>query len=145
MDLFSNSDWRLIFSDVENEEQLESFLQLDCGQCLVAYNTVTNMPFGFVYVYMEDEKDQKVSLHGGGWLSGNAFLNYRAYLLLIEALLQQGFKVRTACEPDNMKAIRFNRSVGFVNHYTSKNYRYFWVSEKRLHASAIYKWILKRG
>lgn len=145
MDLFSNSDWLLIFSDVENEEQLEAFLQLDCGQCLVAYNTVTNTPFGFVYVYMEDEKDQKVSLHGGGWLSDNAFLNYRAYLLLIEALLQQGFKVRTACEPDNMKAIRFNRSIGFVNHYTSKNYRYFWISEKRLYASAVYRWLMKRG
>ena len=144
MDLFSNSDWRLIFSDVENEEQLEEFLQLDCGQCLVAYNSATNAPFGFIYVYMEDEIEHKVSLHGGGWVSNNAFLNYRAYMLLIEALLQQGFKVRTACEPDNMKANRFNRSIGFVNHYTSPNYRYFWISEKRLHDSVVYRWLMKR-
>jgi hypothetical protein len=144
MDLFSNSDWRLIFSDVENEEQLEEFLQLDCGRCLVAYNTATDAPFGFIYVYMEDEREKKVSLHGGGWLPNNVFLNYRAYILLIENLLQYGYKVRTACRPENVKAIRFNRSIGFVNHYTTKNYRYFWISEKRLHGSSIYQHLMKR-
>lgn len=143
--LFSDSDWRFIFPDVEDDAQLEAFLQLDCGRCLVAYNSATSVPFGFIYVYMEDVKERKVSLHGGGWKSNNAFLNYRAYMLLIEALLQQGFKVRTACEPDNMKAIRFNRSIGFVNHYTSPNYRYFWISEKRLHDSVVYRWLMKRG
>ena len=145
MDLFSNSDWRLIFPDVEDDAQLEAFLQLGCGQCLVAYNSATNAPFGFIYVYMEDEIEHIVSLHGGGWMPSNTIFNYRAYMLLIEALLQQGLKVRTACEPDNMKAIRFNRSIGFVNHYTSKNYRYFWISEKRLYASAVYRWLMKRG
>ena len=145
MDFFSDSDWRHIFPDVGDEEQLEAFLKMDCGRCFVAYNTATNAPFGFIYVYTEDEKEKKVSLHGGGWLPNNAFLNYRAYMMLIEALLQQGFKVRTACEPDNMKAIRFNRSVGFVNHYTSKNYCYFWISEKRLRLSAIYKRLMKRN
>lgn len=141
---FSDSDWRLIFPDVENEEQLEAFLQMDCGRCMVAYNTATDEPFGFVYVYMEDEKERKVSLHGGGWQPNNAFLNHRAYMLLIEALLQQRFKVRTACELDNVKAVRFNRSVGFVNHYTSVNYRYFWISEKRLCKSAIFQYLMKR-
>lgn len=145
MDFFKEADWLNIFSDVTSAEELEDFMNMDCGQCFVAYNSVSNTPFGFIYVYVEDEQTKKVSIHGGGWLSSNAFLNYRAYMLLIEALLQQGFKVRTACEPDNMKSIRFNRSVGFVNHYTSKNYRYFWVSKKRLYASAIYKWIMKRG
>ena len=144
IDFFKEADWLSIFPDVTSTEELENFMNMDCGQCLVAYNPVSNTPFGFIYVYLEDEKERKVSLHGGGWLSNNAFLNYRAYILLIEALLQQGFKVRTACEPDNIKAIQFNRSIGFVNHYTSKNYRYFWISEKRLYASAVYKWIMKR-
>ena len=141
---FNVSDWRLIFPDVESDEQLEEFLQMDCGLCLVAYNAVTHEPFGFIYVYMEDEREKKVSLHGGVWLPNNVFLNYRAYMLLIETLLQQGFKARTACELENVKAIRFNRSVGFVNHYTSKNYRYFWISEKRLHDSSIYQHLMKR-
>ena len=144
MDLFSNSDWRLVFPDVEDDAQLEAFLQMDCGRCLVAYNTATLSPFGFLYVYMEDEKEHKVSLHGGGWIPSNAILNYRAYALLIDALLQQGYKVRTACKPDNEKAIRFNRSIGFVNHYTSHNYRYFWISERRLHDSVVYRWLMKK-
>lgn len=142
--LFSDTDWRLIFPDVENEEQLEKFMQMDCGRCLVAYNKGTSMPFAFIYVYMEDERERKVSLHGGGWQPNNAFLNYRAYIVLIESLLQQDFKVRTACELDNVKAARFNRSIGFVNHYTSSNYRYFWISEKRLCNSAIFQYLMKR-
>ena len=118
-------------------------MNMDCGQCFVAYNPVTNAPFGFVYVYVEDEQTMKVSIHGGGWLSNHAMLNYRAYILLIEALLQQGFKVRTACQIDNMKAFRFNKGIGFVNHYTSKNYRYLWISEKRLQSSLVYRYLMK--
>lgn len=57
--LFSDSDWRLIFPDVEDDAQLEAFLQLDCGRCLVAYNSATSVPFGFIYVYMEDVKERK--------------------------------------------------------------------------------------
>ncbi len=143
MDMFKESDWLSIFSDVTSIEQFEDFMSMDCGQCFIAYNPASNTPFGFIYVYIEDERQKKVSLHGGGWLPNNAFLNYHAYLILINSLLQQGFKVRTACDPDNIKAIRFNRSVGFVNHYTSKNYRYYWISGKRLKSSDIYKRMIK--
>lgn len=142
MDFFKEADWLSIFSDVTSAEELEGFMNMDCGQCFVAYNLASGTPFGFVYVYVEDEQTKKVSIHGGGWLPNHAILNYRAYILLIEALLQHGFKVRTACQLDNVKAFRFNKGIGFVNHYTSKNYRYLWISEKRLHSSAIYKRLL---
>lgn len=144
MDFFKETDWLRIFSDVTNVEDLEDFMNMDCGQCFVAYNPISNAPFGFVYVYVEDEQTKKVSIHGGGWLPNHALLNYRAYIMLIKTMLQQGFKVRTACKPDNLKAIRFNRGIGFVNHYTSKNYRYFWISEKRLLASPVYQWLMKK-
>ena len=143
MDFFEKADWLSIFSDVTSAEELEDFMNMDCGQCFIAYNPVSDTPFGFIYVYLEDEQTKKVSLHGGGWLWGYALLNYRAYIMLIDWLLQQGFKVRTACQLDNMKAFRFNKSIGFVNHYTSKNYRYLWISEKRLHSSSIFQRINK--
>lgn len=143
MDSFKEADWLSIFSDVTSAEDLEDFMNMDCGQCYVAYNPASNVPFGFVYVYVEDEQSRKISIHGGGWLPNHALLNYRAYIMLIEAMLQKGFKVRTACKPDNLKVIRFNRGIGFVNHYTSKNYRYFWISEKRLLASSVYQWLMK--
>ena len=143
MDFFKEADWLSIFSDVTSAEDLEDFMIMDCGQCYVAYNLASDTPFGFIYVYVEDERTKKVSIHGGGWLPNNAMLNYRAYILMIEALLQHGFKVRTACKLDNEKAFRFNRGIGFVNHYTSKNYRYLWISEKRLHSSPIYQRIQK--
>ena len=144
MDFFKEADWLSIFSDVTNVEDLEDFMNMDCGQCYVAYNPVSNAPFGFIYVYVEDEQTKKVSIHGGGWLPNYAILNYRAYILLIEVLLQQGFKVRTACRLDNMKAFRFNKGIGFVNHYTSKNYCYLWISEKRLHSSLVYKHLIMK-
>lgn len=139
MDFFKESEWLNIFSDVTNVEQFEDFMNMDCGQCFVAYNHTTNTPFGFIYAYLEDVQQREVSIHGGGWLSNHAFLNYRAYIIMIDALLQEGFKVRTACQIGNQIAVRFNKSVRFINHYTSENYRYFWISEKRLHSSQIYQ------
>ena len=143
MDFFKETDWLSIFSDLTSAEELEDFMNMDCGQCFVAYNPVSDTPFGFVYVYAEDERTKKVSIHGGGWLPNHAMLNYRAYILMVEALLQQGFKVRTACKLNNEKAFRFNKGIGFINHYTSKNYRYLWISEKQLHSSHIYQRIQK--
>ena len=143
MDFFKEAEWVSIFSDVTSAEELEDLMNMDCGQCYVAYNPVSDTPFGFIYVYVEDEQTKKVSIHGGGWLPNHALLNYRAYILLIEALLQQGFKVRTSCRLDNMRAFRFNKGIGFVNHYTSKNYRYLWISEKRLHSSSVYRHLME--
>ena len=143
VDMFKESEWSSIFSDITTIEQFEDFMSMDCGQCFIAYNSASNTPFGFIYVYIEDGRQKKVSLHGGGWLPNNAFLNYHAYIIFINYLLKHGFKVRTACKVDNHKAERFNKSIGFINHYTSKNYRYFWISEKRLKSSDIYKRMIK--
>ena len=110
IDSFKESDWKRIFSDISDIHGLEKLLSYDCGQCYVSYNLKTNKPFGFIYAYIEDEKNLKVSLHGGGWISGNTLLNYNAYILLIDTMLENGIKVRTACELDNDIAMRFNRS-----------------------------------
>lgn len=139
MDFFNESDWLHIFPDVTSVGQFEDLMNMDCGQCFVAYNPASNISLGFIYVYFEDVRQKKVSVHGGSWTPNLTMLNYRAYIMLIEALLNQGYKVRTACRLDNIKATRFNKGIGFVNHYTSKNYRYFWISEKRLYSSKIYK------
>lgn len=144
MDSFGEAEWKRIFSDISDIHRLNKFLNYDCGQCYVAYNLKTNQPFGFIYAYIEDEKSKKVSLHGGGWISGNTLLNYNAYILLIDVLLDNGIKVRTNCELDNDIAMRFNRSIGFIKYYSSKNYHYLWISKERLHKSKIYKRINKK-
>lgn len=138
MKLFNLSDWFHVFSDVTNVDQFENFMNMDCGQCYIAYSLCSKMPFAFVYLYMEDCKHKIVSIHGGGWQQGNSMMNYHAYVIFIDALLKQGYKVRTACDLYNVRAIRFNKSIGFINHYSTTNYRYFWISENRLHSSKIY-------
>ena len=144
IDSFKESEWKRIFSDIEDIHSLYDFFSYDCGQCYVAYNLKTSVPFAFIYAYIEDEKSLKVSLHGGGWISGNTLLNYNAYILLIDAMLEKGIKVRTACQLDNDIAMRFNRSIGFIKYYSSKNYHYLWISKERLHKSKIYKRINRK-
>ena len=61
MDFFKEADWLGIFSDVTNVEDLEDFMNMDCGQCFVVYNPVTNAPFGFIYVYVEDTLAEEMS------------------------------------------------------------------------------------
>lgn len=139
IDSFDINNWKRIFSDITDVHGLNKFLAYECGQCYVAYNLTTNVPFGFIYAYIEDEKNNKVSLHGGGWRSGNTLLNYNAYILLIDTMLEKGIKVRTACELENETAMRFNRSIGFIKYYSSKNYHYLWISKERLRKSKIYK------
>lgn len=139
IELFGVSEWLHIFSDIINASQFDDLMRSYCGRCYIAHNLISNKPFAFVYLYIEDANKRIVSIHGGSWQQGNTMMNYHAYVIFIDALLKQGYKVRTACGLDNGRAIRFNKSIGFINHYTSTNYRYFWISEKRLHTSKIYK------
>ena len=58
---------------------------------------------------------------------------------LVESLLNDGLKVRTACLISNTIAYRFIKSAGFVNYRNSDTYHYFGINKKRLYSSRIYK------
>lgn len=89
----------------------------------------------------EDDKGKIVSFHGGGWGKSvaNTLLFYRGMICLVESLLNDGLKVRTACLKGNTVAYRFIKSAGFVNLRNSDTYHYFWINKKRLYSSRIYK------
>ena len=65
-------------------------------------------------------------------------------MLLIEHLLQQGYKVRTYCAVDNLNAYRFMNSLGFVRYLTTQQKIYQWINLKRLYKSAMYNYLQTR-
>ena len=135
MSRFSERDWHYILSDVSSVEQFHEMLQMESVHGLVAYN-IANEPVAFAMLIDEPDKDNKVSIHGGCWSAGDS---YEAIITLIEILFSNGKAVRSSCTIDNQRATHFLRKLGFVNHYTSEQYRHFWLPYKRFVNSAIYK------
>lgn len=137
--MFSATEWNKIFPDLYTYAEINVFLSKGYGQYLIAYNLISMEPFAFVFLYLEDKKQRKVVFHGGGWKKGNTLLHYTAFVYLLERLFKKKYKIRTSCLVSNERAFRFLHSVGFVNYYTTTNYRYLWLPQKRFQNTEIYK------
>lgn len=137
--MFSLEDWSKIFTGISSYLEVNKTLSLGCGQCFVARNLLNNEDFAFVFIYKKDYKENKIVFHGGGWKKGKTLLHYTAFVYLLERLFKRGYKIRTSCLKTNKKAFRFLHSVGFVNYYTTENYHYFWLPQKRFMKTNIYK------
>lgn len=146
--MFPLQDWLQIVSDIDNDTDWANFLTeySEFVKCFVLYRRKDNKPIGFAYILQEDEQGNIVSLHGGGWNKSisHSLLYYRGMVRLVEALLNNGVKVRTTCKIWNNRAYRFIKSAGFVNYKDINTYKYFWINKKRLTSSNIYKYILKK-
>ncbi len=134
---FSEHDWNNIFSGISTDKELREILQQDFVHGYVAYNRA-NTPVAFALLIEELWRGNQVQIHGGCW-SGSAWDSYEAMITLIERLFKDGKAVRSQCTLENTRTTRFLKSLGFVNHYTSENYRYFWLPYKRFINTTIYK------
>lgn len=136
---FSEHEWNNIFSGVSTDKELREILQQDFVHGYVAYN-MANTPVAFALLIEELWRGNQVQIHGGCW-SGSAWDSYAAMISMVEMLFAKGKAVRSQCTIENIRTARFLQSLGFVNHYTSEHYRYFWLPYKRFINSAIYKWL----
>lgn len=147
-DKFSLDVWYTITADFDSESEWKDFLLefSDYAQCYVFYRRRDHMPIAFAFFLQEDDKGKVVSVHGGGWYKTIecTMLYYRCYICLIQVLLNLKIKVRTACLKDNKVAERFIRSVGFVQYMETSTRLLFWINEKRLYNSPIYKRIYQK-
>lgn len=141
-DMFSEKEWNKIFPDLSSFKEIEVFLSKGYGQCMIA-NTLTGESFAFVFLYCENERDKKISFHGGGWLKNNSIQHYVATMALIEELFASGYKVRTSCLVNNDVAFRFLHSLGFIKYRSTDHYHYMWLPYKRFINTPIYKRIKK--
>ena len=145
---FVLAEWNKIVSDIYSDGEWNEFLSECEGyvQCYILYRCRDNKPIAFSFLLQEDDKGRVVSLHGGGWYKTveNTLLYYRGLIVLIRNLINKGLKVRTSCFNDNMVAKRFIRSVGFVQYMETSTRLLFWINEKRLYNSPIYKRIYQK-
>mgnify|MGYP002558968617 CR=1 FL=1 len=135
---FSPQNWNLILRDVGSDRGLANFLKDNLIECYILRECKGNDTVGFIFLLPECSSKKIVSIHGGGW-KHNPYLYYRGYILMIEHLLYHGIKVRTYCDVVNERAIRFNRSIGFVRYKQINHLVYLWINLKRLQNREIYK------
>jgi hypothetical protein len=139
---FPENEWHNILSDISTDKELRIFLQWDFVHGYVAYNRA-NTPVAFALLIEVRWRDNQVQIHGGCW-SGSAWDSYEALITMIENLFAEGKAVRSQCSLDNKRTARFLQSLGFINHYTSDKYRYYWLPYKRFLNTQIYKRIRKK-
>lgn len=140
---FALNEWNKIVSDIYSDDEWNSYL-LKCEgyvQCYILCKCKENKPVAFSFIMQEDDKGHVVSLHGGGWHKTveSTLLYYRGLIVLIQQLMHRGIKVHTSCFKNNVIAKRFLRSVGFVQYKETATSLLFWINEKRLYNSPIYK------
>lgn len=139
-DRFPLDAWHQIAGDISSDKEWSDFIinYSNSVKCWVLQESLTSDEIiAMIYVFNEDGKWQKVSIHGGGWK--NPMLYYRGYVLMLKHLLDNNIKVRTSCQLLNTAAIRFSRSVGFVPYRYTEDEVYMWISTQRLTSSKLYK------
>lgn len=140
---FPCDDWQLIVSDIKNDEEWKVFVNENSEwvRCYVLRTCSSNKEIGFVYIYNEYGNFDVVSIHGGGWEKSivSTLFYYRGMILMLSQLLNKGLKVRTTVSTENLPALRFMRSLGFVPYRYTDTSVYLWINEKRLNGCKIYK------
>lgn len=141
---FPLAEWHLIVSDVDSDKQWEDILHNSTYvNCYTLKISKSHETIGFVYTKHEDDHGRIRSIHGGGWgkTTRLSMLYYRGLILMVHTLLQEGIKVRTSCLKENIRALRFLRSIGFIPYTYTDTYVYMWINKNRLTNSTIYKYL----
>ena len=138
---FSLEDWHKIVHDLDGDQPWASFLERypRYYRCYVLRRKQDNESLGFVFIINEDLKWKTVSIHGGAAFGSSVFERYRGFILMISSLLGAGIKVRTAYSSDNVNAMKFNKSIGFVKYREIDNVIFAWINRNRLISMPIYK------
>lgn len=136
---FPLDDWHKIASDIESEQEWKDLIQKypDFIVCMVLKEQPSLNPVAFVYLLPEDFEGKTYSIHGGGWK--NPYLYYRAFVFLVEHLLRNGIKLRTAIAKSNQRAHRFVKSIGFKTFRHSEDKDLMYITLKNLKLSRTYK------
>ena len=129
--------WHKAVHDIHSDEDWANFLEgSTIVKCYILKLCNNNESIAFLYTLQENIKGDIVSVHGGGWKY--SLMYHRGYMLMLKNLLDRGLKVRTYCQLDNPKAIRFSRSVGFVPYKYTDEEVFMWITEKRLKGCKFY-------
>ena len=140
---FKKEDWEKVSGEINSSDDWDRFVSenKEYFKCFVLRKGDCPNILAMLYLVNENLDWTVVSVHGGAVSGCSAVDMYRGYILMLEALLDANIKVRTACHVDNTKAIRLNRSLGFVKYQLIGEKIGFWINKKRLTSSSIYKYL----
>ena len=136
---FSSDEWCHIVADIHSDKEWADFLTANpqFAYCYVLKRCFDNRPIAFVYILKEYDNERIISIHGGGW--SNPILYCRGYALILQRILEKGYKVRTYCSVDNKRTLRLSKGLGYVVYKKTTQNVYMWLSLRNLKKSKMYK------
>lgn len=141
-DNFSEKSWSQIFSSVDSDDQFRQIINL-CPETTSCYVLYKNDIFtgAFVFLIKDVDKDNVLSIHGGGESFIDKRFLFRAYIEMIFAILGDGYRVQTTYSENNYKAAKFNSVVGFKTYKNENGRVHLEIDDKGLINSSMYKYL----
>ena len=136
---FSSDEWHHIVADIHSDKEWGDFLMTNPNfvYCYVLKRCFDNQSIAFIYILKEYDNERIISIHGGGWLS--PVLYCRGYALILQSILEKGYKVRTYCSIDNKRSLRLSTGLGYVVYKKTPQTVYMWLSLRNLKRSRMYQ------
>lgn len=115
---YSRHDWNMIFTDVDETTFNQMADYYIDRVILVAFDKLTDEPFGFICIQESHDTPMEVFFHGGTWEhdTKHIILEYSAIVLILQFLIDSGFNIRVTCFLNNKRADKFQKSLGFVEY-----------------------------
>lgn len=112
---FTTAEWRLINSSFDTDRDWSDYVQ-ECSGVIVCYvleRSIDKASVGFCYLQEQRLGGRKVEIHGGGWHRDSSLLYYHALRAITTEIQSRGYVVRSSCQRDNRRALRFLAALGF--------------------------------
>ncbi|MDE7347230.1 MAG: hypothetical protein K2N48_10905, partial [Muribaculaceae bacterium] len=111
--------WRDIFSDISDDVELYSFLNSNklTSRAYLLFDNEENASFGWIYLHRSDQIIcDSIEFHGGAWRNSirHSILKFTAACVVINCLFHLGIRVKSRCYRNNLTAIKFLQSIGFM-------------------------------
>ena len=139
---FSTDDWNMIFTEVDETTFINMGKYYIDRIILIGFDKLSGIPFGFACVQESHETPMEVSFHGGTWEHDvkNIILEYISTDLLLNFLVKHNFNVTATCFITNVKADRFQKSLGFVEYNKDSQLSYKRLPPNALEHNIVRKW-----
>lgn len=122
---YSSEDWEIMFPDVKSEE-FNKWSELGDRVVLSAYDKDTSKLFGVLCFISSSTSSTRLYFHGGTCFHSTKYqlLAYEGLIYILNLLLSYGFEILVTCVNHNLKAYRFQNSLGFKEFHRDEELSY---------------------
>ena len=122
---YSSEDWEIMFPGVKSEE-FNKWTELDDRVVLSAYDKDTSNLFGVLCFVSSSTSSTRLYFHGGTCYHSTRYilLAYEGLIYILNLLLSHRFEILVTCVNHNLKAHRFQNSLGFKEFHRDEELSY---------------------